>query len=603
MKTKYTKELKKRTIGAIVSCFIIYFALLSTVISYNPLHVNAAGLAPTVVDKNTTISRDYAFTPQVTSKTTVTTFAPTNIWQHRTGANNYYIQKKDLPDDYKGRLGLEYHNVGTYQGRETALRVVVTDFVAQDSAYISMGDTDNEFNFWTDAAEYMTFHVELLDEATQKIINANYHFSFSDIDYGQTVGISSAFSKSVASVFITDDSIISATEKPNVSSIYYSDNSAVNGQTDHRGTITFGVKSSSSFDFAVASNKTNMEKISVWNSAKGNYVQQLGKDLTYNPGSGWGIDISKDAVAPIASPEPEVTGTNNNQTQTKDNQLKSSSEKFAIDVTQTVPYAETATYFNQFKMLLNKSDELVVDSVRVLNESGKDVSGQFTCNDTKDQIAMVAKSSELKQASFYQHDYDMEVKVHLNDKHNFETNLNKDSQKYTVTNTGGTSIDGRNPVEKTINTSWYSTAYGLQNLKIGNVPNMQYQTTLNGHQISKSNKSTDYQPITVASSPNTDVSWQLNGKLGQFKNLRNEQMENGSLLLNTGVISQGATTLPGKSNISLDSDGNTQVLSELESRSGNWSTHISDSQVNLNLPAKAYSGQYQAKLNWQLNMQ
>lgn len=39
------------------------------ILGYHPSSIHASALSPTVVNKDTTIPRDYAFTPQVTDKT------------------------------------------------------------------------------------------------------------------------------------------------------------------------------------------------------------------------------------------------------------------------------------------------------------------------------------------------------------------------------------------------------------------------------------------------------------------------------------------------------------------------------------------------------
>lgn len=299
--------------------------------------------------------------------------------------------------------------------------------------------------------------MDLLDEATQKPIQASYHFSFADIDGGQTVALPTDFADSIQEAYVTSDSVVKTARTAHGTLLYYSDtNSNVDNAPDHRGTLTFGVKNSSGFDFGIAPNKSQFDNLVNWPTIKNDYKVQEAV-ISNNIQGCWGIQAAPDAVAPIAEPQPNLTTTNKNEKQSTTGNLKSLSENFQYNVTQTVPYKETKQYYDSYQLNVELPEGVIMDSTKVLNENGQDVSNKFSKEVTGSTVKMVANS---------------------------------------------------------LTTSWYSKDFALKNLKISSVPQLNYKDVI-GQQNNLTQLNTDAN-IKISSNVNTDVSWNVFAKLGQF---------------------------------------------------------------------------------------
>lgn len=354
-----------------------------------------------VVSKDTTISAKYKFIAQFNkAKTKVVPFGPLDptTTTSLSGATHYLSFNPKNDNSLKGKFGVTYQNVGTYENKTIDLKITVLDwsrYGTNDSGKISfqlnnVGENDQGYY-------YVDQKWEFYDHDTGEKVKIDGYMTINDIDSLQKICFSKETSAGIDSILV-DKSTKGFLSYSNTNGeiAIYEDNGVLSDTNDinamatilYSGLDTLRFKWERDFDRS----NTSADKVYDPDVSDGEYFGYIAK----KPAQTEMLDPSKTI---------EVNGKES------DNVDIATNKTFSFNLYHQVPDEWSNFYYDNYSIQDSVDNRLAIQSIKILDEEDDDVSSYFDNQTTGNSVKLVAKSSILKDSDFYNHTYKVVVNV------------------------------------------------------------------------------------------------------------------------------------------------------------------------------------------------
>ncbi|MBA1392662.1 isopeptide-forming domain-containing fimbrial protein, partial [Lactobacillus sp. XV13L] len=426
------------------------------------------------------IPGQYAFAGQVNQGITkVTPFGATNSdWSTSSShtedmTKHWYAFRlsgdSDNNDQWKGKVGIYYSNVGTYQGHTVDIKITMLDWKVQNyrwedtngngkidkkvpvkTAYAAFGKDD--FEIFTPGMGAVKYRLDYLDHDTHKPVKLTAAWTFDDIDGNQWVGIEPSTLSSIDQIFYGDpdngntwlsykkmggiDYIYSNAHQHNDAVIQNGHNAGTLTSKQPKGSFTAAYSESSSFiiDWVFGQNtgkhavedQEDLEKDSSYWNRVGKYDPDADTKYPIKNISSY-VDATffnhaylKFGTTPMLKDKPKEPkkfdsdsdeGTNTPSEIGTDKSidhdlLKNRYEEYHYQIMHDVPKVRPNLKYDLYMITDQIDKDLDVSNVHVYNRANQDVTYMFTVNvDSNNKLSVIAKDSSLGHDDFYREQY------------------------------------------------------------------------------------------------------------------------------------------------------------------------------------------------------
>jgi hypothetical protein len=461
--------------------------------SFDSLKSLSKVTVPTAGDR---MSSDYSFIPNfIDGSTTMKIIGSGTHW----GASKAPMSNTSIKLDSslkKGDAGALYSDVGTYLGQKVDLKITLTDWIlnqhTDDSTYNLVSFANDQIGINTTGSAVATKWT-FLKHGTNTPMNISGYFSFNDIDNGgvgtsniagqnqsENLAFPSATMAKFDNLYATSDNNLVYHDYgsfTDIASNDIQDNDADKSQERDNAMITVTFKNQSSLDmvwwpvFAAPSLPLSSFK-EIWPSAA-NYSKlsftdnlnatdqaiSLNPNYTYsNPGAWFGFTSIKPVRSATVVPAKTVSDEDEKNVQA--NTLSSATETNEWKITQVIPGESTGTYYTDAYLADNIAPVWNVNSVKVTNEAGTDVTSWFNNLGAGNNYKLSVAAAKLKSNDFYNHTYTFDFKATLKPGVDLSSYLNAKGG-YTFTNQGTFTTDTDTKPTNTVTTNLNSQEVNL----------------------------------------------------------------------------------------------------------------------------------------------
>ena len=414
-----------------ISFFLCFFNIL-----YNVKAINLDELISTV-DSSTIANSEYGWSFKfLDGITTLEPFGFTtnsgDLWRKDWDGTllNYTTDDYEVlrltDDSQKGKVGVIYHNVGTYQGRVVSMKITVTDWEKLGIGGIDPMGREQYPNifFSKKAIDVLTTYRPLIlrpewkiqffydDDPSQTAINIKGHITVKDLDCEEYLETNiGQFEKgyvisntNLVKSLINSDSTLKLANKPG--------NEAFD-TTDRRNWATLLFDTSNlpdkAIDYLYSDTLKDGVETDVITENKMIYQWLFGSESL------------------VKFDTPTITKQANKSSIIKGDTLKYTLSFYAP------PFSVSTDYYTKLIIEDDISDELLIEQINIYDDASKNVNNLFTIQNNNNSLVISANSSTLTSDSFYNKNYIVEVTCSVKD--NAEHNSsNISNNKYILKN-------------------------------------------------------------------------------------------------------------------------------------------------------------------------
>ncbi|MGJ8730942.1 isopeptide-forming domain-containing fimbrial protein [Listeria aquatica] len=395
-------KVKRSTSTKLAATVVAGVVVLSGVFPYAALAEPIKNLPNVEVpSKDSSASNKYSVIPVFNpEKTKATTFGEGWAKTDENGGGKLISYTQTNPSDAKkGKIGVVYSNIATYEGRSLDLKITVTNW----NPYFT---GDKVISFGREAilhtqTGYSDVQQEwqYIDSETKKPVNVEGSFmTFVDLDGLQSITFDKATTGKIDKMYVSDDTWLDATTvNGGLKVADISNKGSVDSDPFAQFTALFsGGKMTFSWgkDYAGAGYSKNQS------APKG----QAGNEY-------FAYSSTKPVRTEILEPTKLVSDLD--EKDQKENSLDYVQEAYSYTVSHSVPDEREEFYYQSYQMEDSLIDELDLDSVTVTNEKGEDVTDWFDNQTKENDVKLVAKAETLKKAAFYGHTYFYHLNVQV----------------------------------------------------------------------------------------------------------------------------------------------------------------------------------------------
>lgn len=378
---------------------ILFFFLLLMSLTILTKPVEAADKVQ-IVDKDTTISAKYKFIAQFNkSKTKVIPFGlEASKIMSESGKTPYLSFNPKNNNSLKGKFGVIYENVGRYEDKEIDLKITVLDwkrFGNNDSGKISF--QLNNIGENNQAYYYVDQKWEFYESGTDNKVSVSGYMTINDIDSLQGVRFSEETSKGIKNILVEEsaENFLSFSNTNGELAIY-DDNYVLTDTNDPKAMATILYEDLDTLRFKWERNfdrsTNNPDKVFDPNISDGEYFGYIAKK-----------PAKTELIDPIKT--IEVNGEESQE-------LDISKDKtFTFNLYHQVTDEWSNFYYNDYLINDKIDNRLSIESIRVENEEGKDVTSYFDNQTQGNNVKLAAKLEILQKSYFYNNNYKVIVNV------------------------------------------------------------------------------------------------------------------------------------------------------------------------------------------------
>lgn len=377
------------------------------------------------------IASDSSYAPAkysvVAQFTENTKFIPNNVAkrmeQHGKPQRHFWVDGRGEGRNWgwngENGIGGTYTNVGFYNGRSLDLRFTFSNAKKMSSDWITSRHFvlmfADEIAFSTGGLTHIDVKMEYLYSDTGKPATdmEGSYMTVSDIDFQQAVGFSSEQMSRINRIYFDSNTRVDTWNYNGKT--YFGDSINQNVQaTEERNMFTALVDGHTfEFDWNVAQKPTATPKaalrLDVYNGTW--KIIGTGGNLPIRNEHYFVYQAEKPVRTEPLVPTKRVS--DNNEKRVVENTLSNISESFTYDIFHSVPAEYERFYYTSYEIADNIPSGLDIKGVKVFDGQNKDVTGKFTISTANNALKVVAKSAELKKASFYNNTYRIEVKTQI----------------------------------------------------------------------------------------------------------------------------------------------------------------------------------------------
>ena len=318
------------------------------------------------------------------------------------------IQGIKPTDSQKGRIGVVYRNVGTYQGKGIDLRITINDWE-------QYGDCQGWIYYYKDwighgpqGYTYVDQTWQFMEAGTITPVELSGYITFNDIDFCQKISFDPKTSEVIDDIYVPDaNNELSYAMEDNWKSIY--DANGIEADDDSlyaMFTITF---SNSSLRFRWG---TDIERADTVAGVQGGSIHKVYE----NDGIGVAY-FGFLAVKPMQSDTvcPVKVVTDKDEIKVEENTIAHRDESFEYLITHTVPDEWQEFYYSSYEMVDVLPDclELKEERVKIFNEELRDVTDKFDIMVKGQELKVIAKPSTLSSSNFYFENYSFVIDIKI----------------------------------------------------------------------------------------------------------------------------------------------------------------------------------------------
>lgn len=352
----------------------------------------------------------------------------------------------------KGTVGALYTNIASMNGRELDLAVVATDWTPTIAGFqfrsnvigVDLHPIDQITDFVKGVAGQFKF--TYLDHITHVPVQVGGYYTFNDIDWGQSIGITASQWAHVDKVYVPTDQTILQYLKTDVGSFVFEPESGV-GTSDDDPTSQFTMLYNNVTDLDLLftssgdarTNLGNFSTKSTVNYANATDLSRL-KDVEGNVADAF---FGYTAYKPLrtATTTPAKTVSDSDEKQVTKNTLLSRADTNTWEITQIIPDEYPQFYYSEAYMSDNVGSIWNVTNVIVTNENGQNVTSWFPNQGTGNNFKLAATSDKLKSADFYGHTYTFTITAKLKPGAKLDGYLSTNAGGYVFNNQGSFTTD------------------------------------------------------------------------------------------------------------------------------------------------------------------
>lgn len=380
------------------------------------------------------------------------------------GSTLYDVVKLSGNEKLKGKIGMLYSNVGSYDGHTVDLKVTVMDWYrndgVKDAVYTSPNKPPKEtwaafgtsdFSVYTLNDTGVKYRVDYVDHDTGEPVKVSGQWTFNDIDSNQHLMFDNDTFNSIDNIYYSgtsagsDDTWVDPIKLGGKQG-FYGDAHKHNTQlgndgtvatTDKKGAITATFSNSDHFTMSwvsalsfgehAAAVQDNLHKDTNFWTMNGNYdpkaadkdnqISEIYNDIDASNFNGAYLKFGEQAILPNKPDKPykyvsdsdEGTDTPAEVGTAKSvdhNVLKNRYENYHYQITEHVPDVRDEFKYNKF-IITDQLDKVLDSSnVHVYNMANQDVTDDFTTNiDSDNKLTVTAKDHSLARDDFYRETY------------------------------------------------------------------------------------------------------------------------------------------------------------------------------------------------------
>lgn len=359
----------------------------------------------------------------------------------------------------KGSAGALYTNIASLGGRSLDLAIVATDWTS-DVATIqfrtaSIGvDLIPVANTTIDdgAAQFKFIY---LDHETHKPVEVNGYYTFNDIDWGQSIGLTSDVWSHIDHMYVPTNKTILQYLKTDAGAFVFEPESSVGtGDDDPTSQVTFLYSGITGMDMLFTSAgdaRTHLGKFNTTSTvdySKSVALSSL-KDVHIRSSSAY---FGYTAYKPLrtSTVPPAKTVSDSDEKKVQENTLDSADETNTWQITQVIPNEYPEFYYSEAYLTDNIDPAWTVNSLKITNENGADVTSWFNSLGAGNNYKLAATAAKLKSADFYGHTYTYTFNAKL--KKGYDLSKYLVNGVYTFTNQGTFTTDTGTKPTSTVTT-------------------------------------------------------------------------------------------------------------------------------------------------------
>lgn len=383
----------------------------------------------TIVDDKTIISSDYDFSAGfIEGKTTVETIG--EGWEDglrqpdgSLSSRGIHISEKDI---VKGETGVIYHHVSA-NGQDVDMKMTVKDFTGYDQGQIGTLaiNVEDQIGSWINRMVDITFDVEFLKAGTNEQIPLTGYYTWSDIDWLQSVTINKDMVDKSDGILVSSDSWLQTKTLEDGSKKFAEVNNEGSDDLDPWAMFTVLFRDVSDFSYTFS---TNADPSKEWTEEN---------DWEY----AW---QGNTAVKPAQSevPAPTKLVSDSDELDVTSNTLDEMKEVYHYKINQIIPGELEKLYHKSYELFDSVIPELErVSDITIVDETGTDRSSWFNDLSKGNEIHVVAKDDAMSDSEFYAHTYSFEFDAQVKVGADLSKYLNEDGF-YHFPNEAKAVIDG-----------------------------------------------------------------------------------------------------------------------------------------------------------------
>lgn len=407
--------------------------------------------------------------------------------------------------DQKGKIGVLYKNVGTYDGQIINLRIIVNDWsqFSTKNGLIkyrtnTIGTSTQKFN-WVD----QTWKLEY--QNGEKAQLSSTFMTWYDIDQLQYITFDQQAINKITHIYVLKDNEIQYSNEDPFGTTFFASSAKDTDDDDKLAMFT-----------------TLFDNVSEVRFKWGKDYSNISPDADLGNGEFLGFTAKKIARTEPDAPTKKVTDTD--EINQEFNSLFNFNEPFKYSIYQTVPDEYPEYYYNDFTIDDQINPNLKVKQVKVYDDSEQDITEDFNIDNENNHYTVSAKKDFLASPGFYYNSYRIEFTVQI-DLSKPQTAIRENFYSYTnaatakITSENKTFVKNSNEVNTTVEQR------DLPFLKVWEDFNDLFNTrpksiTATLYQSTKDENNQEVQPPTPIASQKVFPGKDKNDPwLGEFKNL------------------------------------------------------------------------------------
>ncbi len=283
--------------------------------------------------------------------------------------------------DQKGKIGVLYKNVGTYDGQIINLRIIVNDWSQFSTKNGLIKYRTNTIGTSTQKFNWVNQTWKLEYQNGEKAQLSSTFMTWYDIDQLQYITFDQQAINKITHIYVLKDNEIQYSNEDPFGTTFFASSAKDTDDDDKLAMFT-----------------TLFDNVSEVRFKWGKDYSNISPDADLGNGEFLGFTAKKIARTEPDAPTKKVTDTD--EINQEFNSLFNFNEPFKYSIYQTVPDEYPEYYYNDFTIDDQINPNLKVKQVKVYDDSEKDITGDFNIDNENNHYTVSAKKDFLASPGF-----------------------------------------------------------------------------------------------------------------------------------------------------------------------------------------------------------